>query len=168
MKIFIDIERNHFRDFRKTIIVNEFDDEQHFKSVILHVIAIFAKFNFDVLICSFDLIIDFETISNEKIAFNVQTFTEEFSNDNHELKISVKRNEDKKIINFEHVINQNVTNDFRRNTFVSDSTKSIMTLFRQFIDKNANDVFLFDFEQIDNEIYSIILLPLNKYRRENQ
>ncbi len=65
MKFFIEVEENHWSDQENIEIVAEFHHKYSFVSVILHVIAVNSKFAFDVLIDSFQLIINLRMIDCE-------------------------------------------------------------------------------------------------------
>ncbi len=58
VKVFIEVERNHQDSWECIEIITEFHHWKSFSSVILHVIAVDSKFTFNILISSFQLIID--------------------------------------------------------------------------------------------------------------
>ncbi len=65
MKLFIEVEENHWRDREDIKIVAEFHHRYSFDSVVLHVIAVDSKFAFDVLINLFRLIVNLRMIDDE-------------------------------------------------------------------------------------------------------
>ena len=65
VKIFIEVERDHWDDQEDIEIVTEFYHRYLFNSVVLHVTVVNSKFAFNVLIDSFRLIIDFWMIDCE-------------------------------------------------------------------------------------------------------
>jgi len=65
MKLFIEVEENHWRDREDIEIVAEFHHRYSFDSVVLHVIAVDSKFAFDVLINLFRLIVNLRMIDDE-------------------------------------------------------------------------------------------------------
>ena len=89
IEIFVD-KKKHVDNEKNFIIVNEFDHDYSFELIILYVIAILTKINFDFFICIFILIINFRMKCRRKITSNIETFTKKFSNENHELKIAIE------------------------------------------------------------------------------
>jgi len=81
VKVFIEVERNYW-DSRECIeIVTEFHHWKSFSSVILHVIAVDLKFAFNILISSFQLIINLWMINCWQIDFDLQSFTKTLLHD---------------------------------------------------------------------------------------
>ena len=70
MIIFNDEKRNEFCDCENIIIVNELHDIDSINSIVLTIIAILTQSNFNVLINSFDLIIDLTLKSNKQFTFD--------------------------------------------------------------------------------------------------
>ena len=70
MIIFIDEERDEFCDRRNIIVVSEFHDINSIDSIVLSIIAVLTQSSLDVLIRSFDLIIDFRLKSSEQFTFD--------------------------------------------------------------------------------------------------
>ena len=91
IKIFVDEKREHIDNKKNFIVVSEFDYKQSLELIILYVKAVLSKMNFDFLIDTFVLIIDFEMSNGEEITLNVETFAKEFLYKNDELKITIKR-----------------------------------------------------------------------------
>ena len=87
---FLLIKKKHVDNEKNFIIINEFDHDYSFESIILHVITILTKINFDFFICIFILIINFRIKYRRKITSNIETFIKKFSNENHELKIAIE------------------------------------------------------------------------------
>ena len=87
---FLLIKKKHVDNEENFIIVNEFDHDYSFESIILHIIAILTKINFDFFIRIFILIVNFRMKCDRKIISNIETFTKKFSNKNHELKIAIE------------------------------------------------------------------------------
>ncbi len=65
MKFFIEVEKDYWSDWKDIEIIVEFHCKYSFNSVILHVIAVDSKFAFNILIDSFQLIVDFKIINCE-------------------------------------------------------------------------------------------------------
>ena len=122
--------------------------------------------NFDFFIRDFVLIIDFEMSNDEKIILNVETFAKKFSNENDELKIAIENYWRKKIMNSKDVLNENFDNDFDERVFIFSNTESIMTLFRKFINYNANRVVIVKIEKINNEIHEYVLLFFDEHKKK--
>ena len=89
VKTFVGEERDQLCGFRKTIVVEELDHGKPFKPVVLHVVAVFSKMRFDILISSLDLIVRFEIMRCKKTTLNTQALAEELSNNDDELRISI-------------------------------------------------------------------------------
>ena len=122
--------------------------------------------NFDFFIRDFALIIDFEMSNDEKITLNVETFAKKFSNENDELKIAIENYWRKKIMNSKNVLNENFDNDFDERVFIFNSTKSIMTLFRKFINYDTNRVVIVKIEKINNEIHEYVLSSFDEHKKK--
>ena len=122
--------------------------------------------SFDFFIRVFVLIIDFKVLNDKKITLNVETFAKEFLYENDKLKIAIKRNKNKKVVNSKNVLNENFDRSLDERVFIFCCTKNIMSFFRKFINYNANRVVIVKIEQIDNEVYSYILLSFNKHKKK--
>ena len=75
------------------IVIRKFNHDQSFCSIVLYVITIFSKINFDVLINSLRWFVWLRIKDCKEMAFNIQTFAERLSNDDYKLKIAIRSNE---------------------------------------------------------------------------
>ena len=69
-------------------------------------------------------------------------------------------------MNSKNVLNENFNNDFDERVFIFNNTKSIMTLFRKFINYNANRVVIVKIEKINDEIHEYVLSLFDEHRKE--
>ena len=65
-----------------------------------------------------------------------------------------------------NVLNENFDSDFGERAFIFSSTKSIMTLFRKFINHDANRVVIVKIEKISDEIHEYVLSLFDEHREE--
>ena len=65
-----------------------------------------------------------------------------------------------------NVLNENFDSDFDERIFIFNSTKSIMTLFRKFINHNANRVVIVKIEKINDEIHEYVLSSFDKHKKK--
>ena len=164
---FLLTKKKHVDNEKIFIIVNEFDHDYSFESIILHVIAILTKMNFDFFIRIFILIVNFRMKFRRKISSNIETFTKKFSNENYELKIAIENYWNRQIINAKNVLYQNFRCNFDENVFVFDVTKHVMSFFWKFVNNNTNHVIVVRIEKIDNEIHENVFSTLFKHRWKN-
>ena len=59
MKIFINEERYYMRRGEYSVVIDELDNRKLLRLVVLHVVIIYSKISFQILINSFRLIIHF-------------------------------------------------------------------------------------------------------------
>ena len=69
-------------------------------------------------------------------------------------------------MNSKDVLNENFDNDFDERVFIFSNTESIMTLFRKFINYNANRVVIVKIEKINNEIHEYVLLFFDEHKKK--
>ena len=63
------------------------------------------------------------------------------------------------------VLNEDFDSGFGGRAFIFSSTESIMTLFREFINYDANRVVTVRIEKISDEIHGYVLSPFGGHRR---
>ena len=69
-------------------------------------------------------------------------------------------------MNSKNVLNENFDSDFDERVFIFNSTKSIMTLFRKFINYNTNRVVIVKIEKINDKIHEYVLSFFDKHRKK--
>ena len=69
-------------------------------------------------------------------------------------------------MNSKNVLNENFDNDFDERVFIFNSTKSIMTLFRKFINYDTNRVVIVKIEKINNEIHEYVLSSFDEHKKK--
>ena len=125
IRVFIKITRVFIKIIRVFIAYYK----QLFELIILYIKTILSKINFDFFVRAFVLIIDFKMLNNEKIILNIEIFVKKKLYENDELKITIERNENKKIINSKNVLNKNFCCNFDKCVFIFCCTKNIILFF---------------------------------------
>ena len=69
-------------------------------------------------------------------------------------------------MNSKNVLNENFESDFDERVFIFSSTKNIMTLFRKFINYDANRVMIVRIEKINDEIHEYVLPSFDEHKKE--
>ena len=69
-------------------------------------------------------------------------------------------------MNSKNVLNENFDNNFDERVFIFSSTKNIMTLFRKFINYDANRVVIVKIEKINDEIHEYVLSSFDEHKKK--